>query len=49
MEKAFVKEVHRNENDISAEKKTEIKSSRIQSQNENQGRKKSNRCEKSKR
>ena len=40
MERAFVKEVHRNENDISAEKKTEVQSSWIQSQNEDDGRQK---------
>ena len=49
MERAFVKEVHRNENDISAEKKTEVQSSWIQSQNEDERRKKSYSCKKSKR
>lgn len=49
LKRAFVKEVHRDENDISAEEKTEIQSSWIQSQNENKRRKKSDSCKKSKR
>ena len=36
--KVFKKEVHRYENDLSAQKKTEIQSSRIQKKNEYPGR-----------
>ena len=47
--KVYEKEVHRYENDLSAQKETEIQSSWIQKKNEYSGRKKSNRSKTCKR